>query len=96
MRLSKIRLLILAFAGSVVLLATAVGPLGGLTTSLARQASALDPQQRGGQSPCWCDVERQVSPGTIRLCDSSAVTVTLRPACPGTAHSYRVDHRRGL
>lgn len=83
MRPSTSRPLVLALAVAALLLATAIGPLGGLLAGLTGYAMPLDPQQRGGQSPCWCEVARQVAPDTPRLCDSSAVTVTLRPACPG-------------
>ncbi len=45
----------------------------------ARQTDAVNQVK----SPCDCTVGRAVSPAVIKECETSTVTVTLQPACPG-------------
>jgi Mg-chelatase subunit ChlD len=43
---------------------------------------AAPPAQRGTDSPCGCGATKTVSPGAIRLCETSQVTVTFGATCP--------------
>jgi len=55
-----------------------------LGSAVASIGQAAGPAQRRETSPCGCETVKTVAPDTIRECDTSQVTVTLAPACPGT------------
>jgi len=76
------RLAASALVGAGVLLGSAaLAAVLGDPTPVARAAPAL---QRGGASPCWCGVTKSLAPDTLRLCDTSEVTIGVTPDCPGT------------
>lgn len=67
--------LILALTVAIGLAAALLGALGPITR-------AAPPTQRGGRSPCGCGATKAVAPDTIRLCDTSQVTVGFWATCP--------------
>ncbi|MCE7939883.1 MAG: VWA domain-containing protein, partial [Chloroflexi bacterium CFX6] len=62
--------------------AVSIGSLGGLA-STSRAAPARQPGG-GSESPCSCTADRAVGPSVLQACQTTAVTVSLRPGCPGT------------
>ncbi len=62
--------------------AVSIGSLGGLA-STSRAAPARQPGG-GSESPCTCTADRVVGPNVLQQCETTAVTVSVRPGCPGT------------
>ena len=70
----------IAFAISAALAAGAWSLRGGPPL-----VSAAPPAQRDTSNTCTAVVTKTLSADTIRLCEQSAVTVDVRPMCPGLA-----------
>lgn len=77
------RLLVLALVLATGILVGAVVPLGALASPTGA-GDTVAPAQRGGTSLCESGTVRVVAPNDVRLCDTTDITVTVRPACPGT------------